>query len=181
MRRLLPLGEVAREISGENELWLATALTHAASAGRLTETCCRRLLIPASAQGLCIILHCQAGHCLGAWLLDACGMPWPLALCLRCAAEDAAAMQGLASSQLAGVASALIAPESVPRGPTISAAYEPSQPVCDAIEALEADRGRLYNLQLQAEVFQPLNIDLRLSGELMHTSLPLPTVTGVPL
>ena len=74
-------------------------------------------------------------------------------------------MQNLASSQLAGVASALIAAESVSR-PSITAAYEPSQPVCDAVEALEEDRERLYNLQLQAEVFQPLNVDLRLSGEL---------------
>lgn len=73
-------------------------------------------------------------------------------------------MQDLASSQLAGVASALIAAESASR-PSISAAYEPSQPVCDAVEALETDRERLYNLQLQAEVFQPLNVDLRLSGE----------------
>ena len=86
-------------------------------------------------------------------------------------------MQGLASSQLAGVASALIAAESVSR-PTISAAYEPSQPVCDAIEALEEDRERLYNLQLQAEVFQPLNIDLRLSGELLHLPPLISPVRG---
>lgn len=73
-------------------------------------------------------------------------------------------LQDLAASQLAGVASALIAAESASR-PAISAAYEPSQPVCHAIEALEADRERLYNLQLQAGVAQPLNVDLRLSGE----------------
>lgn len=73
-------------------------------------------------------------------------------------------VQNLTSSQLAGVASALIAAESASR-PAISAAYEPSQAVCEAIEALEADRERLYGLQLQAEVLQPLNVDLRLSGE----------------
>ena len=72
-------------------------------------------------------------------------------------------LQDLAASQLAGVACALIAAESASR-PAISAAYEPSQPVCHAIEALEADRERLYNLQLQAGVAQPLNVDLRLSG-----------------
>ena len=37
--------------------------------------------------------------------------------------------------------------------------------MCHAIEALEADRERLYNLQLQAGVAQPLNVDLRLSGK----------------
>ena len=68
---------------------------------------------------------------------------------------------------MAGVASALIAAESVSR-PQISAAYEPSQPVCDAVQALEEDRNRLYDLQLQAEVFQPLSVDLRLSGELLQ-------------
>lgn len=73
-------------------------------------------------------------------------------------------MQNLTSSQLAGVASALIAAESASR-PAISAAYEPSQAVCEAIAALEADRERLYGLQLQAEVLQPLSVDLRLSGE----------------
>jgi hypothetical protein len=62
------------------------------------------------------------------------------------------------------VASALIAVESASR-PALSAAYEPSQAVCDAIEALETDREKLYGLQLRAEVLQPLNVDLRLSGE----------------
>ena len=58
----------------------------------------------------------------------------------------------------------MVAAESASR-PSISAAYEPSKGICDAIEALEEDRERLYNLQLQAEVFQPLNVDLRLAGE----------------
>ncbi|BDA41503.1 probable helicase HelY [Coccomyxa sp. Obi] len=97
-----PLGEVAREVMGENELWLGMALTHAA-------------------------------------------------------------LQDLAAPQLAGALAALVAGESVSR-PSISAAYEPSQAVCNAIEALEDERERLYELQVQADIAAPLSVDLRLSG-----------------
>ncbi|KAK9908752.1 hypothetical protein WJX75_002337 [Coccomyxa subellipsoidea] len=97
-----PLGEVARQITGENELWLAKALTNAA-------------------------------------------------------------LQDLAAPQLAGALAALVAGESVSR-PSISAAYEPSQAICDAIEALEEEREQLYDLQMQADIAAPLSVDLRLSG-----------------
>lgn len=72
-------------------------------------------------------------------------------------------MQDLAAPQLAGALAALVAGESVSR-PSISAAYEPSQAVCDAIEALEEEREQLYDLQMQADIAAPLSVDLRLSG-----------------
>ena len=73
------------------------------------------------------------------------------------------AVQDLAAPQLAGALAALVAGESVSR-PSISAAYEPSQAVCDAIEALEEEREQLYDLQMQADIAAPLSVDLRLSG-----------------
>ena len=80
-------------------------------------------------------------------------------------------MQDLAAPQLAGALAALVAGESVSR-PSISAAYEPSQAVCDAIEALEDERERLYELQIQADIAAPLSVDLRLSGGLIHYRFP---------
>lgn len=129
------LGEVARQVSGENELWLATALTHAALQARTPPSPNLHLQVFAATS---FMPACVLNPLLSAELL----------------------LQNLAASQLAGVASALIAAESASR-PAISAAYEPSQPVCHAIEALEADRERLYDLQLQAGVAQPLNSTLR--------------------
>lgn len=69
----------------------------------------------------------------------------------------------MAAPELAGAVSALIASESVSRT-SISAAYEPSQRVCDAIEALDEDRQRIFQLQMQADIDAPLSVDLRLSG-----------------
>ena len=80
--------------------------------------------------------------------------------------------QDLAAPQLAGALAALVAGESVSR-PSISAAYEPSQAVCDAIEALEDERERLYELQVQADIAAPLSVDLRLSGEPIHGHVPI--------
>ncbi len=61
------------------------------------------------------------------------------------------------------MACALVAPESVSR-PSISAAYEPSAAVCEAVQALEPERERLFRLQSQAGLDAPLAVDLRLSG-----------------
>jgi hypothetical protein len=71
--------------------------------------------------------------------------------------------QDLSAPELAGVVCALVASDSISR-PSISAAYEPSQRVCEAIEALDEDRERIFQLQMQADVDAPLMVDLRLSG-----------------
>ena len=74
-----------------------------------------------------------------------------------------ACAQELAAPELAGLACALVAPESVSR-PSIAAAYEPSARVCEGVHALEAARESLFELQLQAGIDAPLAVDLRLAG-----------------
>lgn len=79
--------------------------------------------------------------------------------------------QDLGAPALAGVVAALVAGESVSR-PQVAAAYAPSAAVCAAIEALEPERERLFDLQCQADLSAPLNVDLRLSGAALRIHKP---------
>ena len=73
-------------------------------------------------------------------------------------------MQDLSAPQLSGLLGAMVAAEVVAR-PHISAAYEPSSAIVEAVEALEPARSHLFNLQAEAGVDFPLMVDLRPAGD----------------
>lgn len=73
------------------------------------------------------------------------------------------ALQILRPPQLAGVISALVAPDAISR-PNIQVDYPPSAEVIAAVEALEPARAELAALQIRAGLDLPVSIDLRLSG-----------------
>ena len=75
-----------------------------------------------------------------------------------------AVMQSLTPPQLAGVLGAILTSENISK-PQMWVAYEPTAPVVNAIQALEADREQLYKVQVQHAVQAPLAIDLRLAGK----------------
>ncbi len=66
--KALPLGHIARQIHGENELWLAIVLTHPAV----------QVTTPCRCAVLCCAVLCCAVLC--------CAVPCPL-LCCRCIAQ----------------------------------------------------------------------------------------------
>ena len=85
-------------------------------------------------------------------------------------------MQSFTPPQLAGVLGAILTSENISK-PQVWVAYEPTQKVVDAVQALEPERERLYKVQVQHGVQAPLAIDLRLAGMLlrlkcMQTHLP---------
>lgn len=189
-----PLGEVAREVMSENELWLAMALTHAAlqvlrSALIIQTGPCALPQPPLGDTLACLASHadmfkekCNALYEMHLAVSCALGNPNRRERPVRMTQGHAASgflapsemhrrhfiAQNLAAPQLAGALAALVAGESVSR-PSISAAYEPSQAVCNAIEALEDERERLYELQVQADIAATLSVDLRLSGGLIFS------------
>lgn len=74
-------------------------------------------------------------------------------------------MQSLTSPQLAGVLGAILTSENISK-PQVWVAYEPTEQVVDAVQALEPERERVYKVQVQHGVQAPLAIDLRLAGVL---------------
>lgn len=73
-------------------------------------------------------------------------------------------VQDLSPQELAAVVCSMIAAE-LPTRPTISVQYGCSATVLEAIEAMEAEREKLYYLQTEAGISASLVVDLRLAGE----------------
>ena len=74
-----------------------------------------------------------------------------------------AVLQSLTPPQLAGVLGAILTGENISK-PQIWVAYEPTQEIIDAVQALEGAREQLYKAQVQYGIQAPLSIDLRLAG-----------------
>ena len=72
-------------------------------------------------------------------------------------------MQSLTPPQLAGVLTAVLTSDRVAK-PQLWVAYEPSAAIVSAVTALQGDRERLYQAQVQHGVQASLAVDLRLAG-----------------
>ena len=158
--RVLPLGLAARALQGQNELWLATALTHPAAAD----------LAPAELASLVGALLCAETVKLRApQAPGGGGGPAP-------GGGGGGGGGGLwGGGAAAGDAGGLLAPGQDGGGGgggSLAAAAAatplgPSAPVVRVLEALEPARQRLFDLQAGCGLLkwnEPLAVDLRLAG-----------------
>jgi len=148
--RVLPLGLAARALQGQNELWLATALTHPSAAD----------LAPAELASLVGALLCAE------------------TVKLRTAppAQDGNNGNGSSSGLFGGLgagSSSLLPDDDAASGnPSPSSSptavpFGPSDPVVRVLELLEPQRQRLFDLQAGCGLPKwndPLQVDLRLAG-----------------
>jgi DSHCT (NUC185) domain len=164
-----PLGEVARQLNGSNELWLALALAAPGTAElappQLAALACG--LVAADVRAAAPLLPCRGTGMCTSRAVRSCLLQHRQ----RPPEADRAGSMLLNSA-------VFMLTQAVSR-PQLRCAYEVSAPVWEAAEALEADREALAELQARHGVDCPLELDLRLAGrQCCPQSAVVPTQQG---